>query len=261
MAAPIVLFIKANSDDVFLYWDLPDQHRFDGCLGFAIKRKMVHDGETTTDWLKNRVGFADQPAVEGETRPSTDWPFQRYNWTDHDVGQGDSVQYRIYPVIQDAAGHLTQDESRASEWGATIAIDEPKSGKASYYFNRGVPASQFVARYVRAHHLTATQFKDQVADHASPIRMFMGGYLLDEIKALVSSVAGKTHLPSRAEHAAHRASGLRRNTGGAPPVVIFHQHAFDQLAVRQAKQPFDGLPVERQPFADLLHYANACFGE
>ena len=56
-------------------------------------------------------------------------------------------------------------------------------------------------------------------------------------------VAGKTHLAGCTEHTAHCAARLRADTGRAARAVVFHQHAFDHLTIRQSPQPFDGLAV------------------
>jgi len=185
MAGTISLSFVANSDDVFLYWKVGGNGTIENCLGFAVRQTLKRESGVTTDWLKNRVGFTDQPAEPGETRPSTDWPFQRYSWTDHDVGVGDLVKYRVYPVIKDAQGHLTPDEAQASDWTPEIPVKSTVTGKIACYFNRGVSASQFVARYLVSHKISKSKLVDSIGDHASSLRSFMGGQLLEKLLGLL----------------------------------------------------------------------------
>ena len=62
-------------------------------------------------------------------------------------------------------------------------------------------------------------------------------------------VADESHLPGGAEHAAHRAAGLRADADGVPAGVA-HEHRFDGLAVVEAQQELAGEAVAA---VDLVH--------
>ena len=66
------------------------------------------------------MGFENQPATPGPggavARPSTEWPFQRFSWTYHDADTGDTVSYRVIPVIRDSGDNLQLVQAQASEW-------------------------------------------------------------------------------------------------------------------------------------------------
>jgi len=131
----------ANGDDCFLAWSFPNTK---GCLGFEIQRDLTRaDGTTSQIVLPNRVGFKKDNPKPYETKPSTDWPFQRYTWTDHSVGEGDSVTYTITPVMGPLANPAPAPAQAATvgPLKVTAAV-----GTAQALFNRGVLMSQFIAR-------------------------------------------------------------------------------------------------------------------
>jgi hypothetical protein len=39
-------------------------------------------------------------------KPSTEWPFQRFSWTDHDAETGDTVSYRVIPIVRNVMESL-----------------------------------------------------------------------------------------------------------------------------------------------------------
>ena len=106
---PVTLRVLVNEDDALLYWRIPAP--IPGCRGFAIERRIVAQGVAQAqDFLLNRMGFENQPLPPdpkgfGFSKPSTEWPFQRFSWTDHDAGTGDTVSYRVIPMIRAGNGH------------------------------------------------------------------------------------------------------------------------------------------------------------
>ncbi len=54
-----------------------------------------------------------------------------------------------------------------------------------------------------------------------------------------TQVPHESHLPGRAKDTTHRASGLRADTDGVPPLVA-HQDGLDRLAVAEAEEEFPG---------------------
>ena len=186
------LKVYTNEDDALLFWSIPEP--ISGCRGFAIDRRIKRKGKTETeeDFLPNRTGFekekvdakprAGQKAV---TKSSAEWPFQRFSWTDHDANTGDTVSYKVIPVIRNAAGELGLLESQASDWSPTKTL-QTAQGKFKPFFNRGFVMSQFMARYLEENNLSLKDFKDKIRDQDDEtIRLFLSG---DLRKALLAEL-------------------------------------------------------------------------
>jgi phosphatidylserine/phosphatidylglycerophosphate/cardiolipin synthase-like enzyme len=188
------LKVYVNEDDALLFWSLSAP--IAGCRGFAIARRKQKDskGDVVEDFLPNRTGFEnenvaaepveEQPAV---TKPSTEWPFQRFSWTDHDANTGDTVSYRVIPVIRGADGKLAQVEAEASDWSPGRKLGATAGGAFKPFFNRGFVMSQFMARYLKERGLTLAQFKQTISDEDDKtIRKFLSGdlrlALLDQLE-------------------------------------------------------------------------------
>jgi hypothetical protein len=197
------LKVYTNEDDALLFWSIPKP--IDGCRGFAIQRRIKRKGKKQTDetFLPNRTGFENEkvPAKANGNqkalrKPSTEWPFQRFSWTDHDANTGDTVSYRVIPVIRYKAKKLELLESNASPWSTNKKLAVP-DGKFKPFFNRGFVMSQFMARYLAENKLTLAAFKAQIKDknstigakHEKNIRLFLSGdlrlALLNELKTAV----------------------------------------------------------------------------
>ena len=94
--------LYSNGDDCFLVWSMPPTPN---CWGFALHRDLTTaGGKQFSGFLHNRIGFDGDDNPPHTHKPSTEWPFQRYTWTDHGVGQGDTVCYTISPVMKTANG-------------------------------------------------------------------------------------------------------------------------------------------------------------
>src|SRR3954453_17696741 len=144
------LKVYADEDDTLLFWSIPQP--IPGCRGFAIaRRKRNAQGKKTEDFLLNRTGFenekvAVQPEKEDQAavvKPSTEWPFQRFSWTDHDANTGDTVSYRVVPVLRNTAGKLILDEATASAFSAEKTLGNAPDARFAPFFNRGFVISQF----------------------------------------------------------------------------------------------------------------------
>ncbi len=184
---PVKLKVYTNEDDALLFWSISEP--IDACRGFAIaRRKKDPKGKKTEDFLPNRTGFEHEEVAakpeegqEAVTKPSTDWPFQRFSWTDHDANTGDTVSYRVVPVIRNAAGKLKLLESQASDWSPAKTLGATTTGTFKpfkAFFNRGFVMSQFMARYLAERKLSLKQFKDTIRDQDDKtIRQFLSGDL------------------------------------------------------------------------------------
>src|SRR5215468_10768004 len=106
----VKLKVYTNEDDALLFWSISAP--IDKCRGFAIaRRKRNANGQETDDFLLNRTGFENEivkptpkEAQTAVTKSSTEWPFQRFSWTDHDANTGETVSYRVIPIIRDDQG-------------------------------------------------------------------------------------------------------------------------------------------------------------
>jgi phosphatidylserine/phosphatidylglycerophosphate/cardiolipin synthase-like enzyme len=180
---PTKLKVYANEDDALLFWSIPEP--IAGCRGFAIARRKTHaQGKKTEGYLPNRMGFEKEPVAakakggqEAVTKPSTEWPFQLFSWTDHDANAGDTVSYRVVPVIRNEAGKLELIESQGSDWSPPKTL-ATTMGSFRPFFNRGFVMSQFMARYLSARKMSLSQFKDTIRDKDDKtIRSFLSGDL------------------------------------------------------------------------------------
>jgi phosphatidylserine/phosphatidylglycerophosphate/cardiolipin synthase-like enzyme len=192
IAMPLKTHLLVNCDDALLFWRVAAP--IAGCLGFAIEReRKLADGSAKAEVLDNRMGFKADKPKPGDHRPSTQWPFQRLWWTDHDVNLGDTVRYRVWPVLRQGA-KLTPLTAERSAWTAWQTLSGGKQDGYACFFNRGLVISQFMARYLeklRADKHLATRkealrfFKASLADHELPIRKFLSGTLRTEMLALM----------------------------------------------------------------------------
>lgn len=137
----------ANADEAFVVWNA---EKIPGCLGFALQRRQIEmNGRRRTAYVKNRMGFEDEPARPGENRPSDEWPFQRYSWLDYEVHNGDRVQYRVIPVYENPEGtNVRLDTDSASDWTSEITLSAA-GGDFQFYFNRSFMMSDFVGTSVK----------------------------------------------------------------------------------------------------------------
>lgn len=190
----VTLKVLCNTDDAFLVWKAD---KLAGCFGFAIERVWLKTEVAArvlgkSEYLLNRVGFpGDAAAAPGQHQTSDVWPFQRYNWTDHEVQFGDSVKYRIVPMVGRQPGRLEPRNDWASEWVAVDAI-QPDNGKMSCFFNRPLAASQWMARRAKADSIkTGAALVAAIANASDDgLRDFCGGSLIHELRRLFDHADG-----------------------------------------------------------------------
>lgn len=114
---------------------------------------------------------------EAVIRPSTEWPFQRFSWTDHDSNTGDTVSYRVIPMVRTPSGSLELLKTEASPWSPKKKLSTTTS-KFKPFFNRGFVMSQFMARYLAENKVSLGQFKKRIRDKDDEtIRRFLSGGL------------------------------------------------------------------------------------
>ncbi len=210
----IHLTVKAGADDAFIAWD---SGFIANCRGFALFRRVKRargsapspnaiSTATRTGFVEeivaSWVGFANGPNVDVGTRePTTVWPIQKYLWSDFAVNAGDEVAYRIVPMTG-AAAALKQEDSLASDWSETVVIGPSKSGKISCYFNRGIVASQWLARLLpkdadpkQDSRLKGAKLREIIGTPDDPIRNFLAGAIREKMLAMLDeSIAKKRHV-------------------------------------------------------------------
>lgn len=161
----IEIAVYSNSDDVFLAWrpdaDIPS------CLGFAIERKI--NGKVSV--LENRVGFSSSP--QRESMPSTEFPFQRLTWTDHEVGRGDRVSYRVRARVGTPD---SLSDGPISKWTNEIELT-PIYGDVEAYFNRGIVLSQFIGKLMAKNKWKPSDLRPNAAEVGNRTREFLAGEL------------------------------------------------------------------------------------
>jgi hypothetical protein len=170
----------ANCDDAFIVWR-PDR-KIDNCLGFALFRERNGKVECVPTW----VGFPGDWAKPGTQRPSTQWPIQKFMWTDYLADSGDVIRYRVVPMLGTRAD-LKEDAEGASEWTEPVEISPSAGAGTAAYFNRGVVASQWLARrlkYVPRKEQKA-KLKEIISDPKAKTRRFLAGAVREEILSLL----------------------------------------------------------------------------
>lgn len=130
----------ANCDDVYVVWKTAQPVQ--DCRGFALFRRRNGEEKAVSTW----VGFAeDEDAKSGTFKPSTEWPIQKFMWTDYMARSGDKLQYKVVPMVG-SRNNLTLAEASASDWSDEVAVTARNPGGVCAYFNRGIVASQWLAR-------------------------------------------------------------------------------------------------------------------
>ncbi|MEK9212943.1 phospholipase D-like domain-containing protein [Sphingomonas sp. 2378] len=198
---PIEIIVHPGVDSAFLAWRAPF---IDDCRGFALRRRIKRvagsaaspnatgvdaDGyveEIVASW----VGFANGPEVpEGTRKPTTEWPVQKYLWSDFAVEAGDEVSYRVAPMVgPESAMHEAVEQ--ALVWSAPVSIGAETEGRAACFFNRGIVASQWLARLLPDEN-PSTTLRKEIADPQSRIRGFLAGPIRDRLLSLLADAAAK----------------------------------------------------------------------
>ena len=189
--------VYSSADDVYLAWR-PDGP-IDRCRGFAIYRRV---GGGTAEPIPTWVGFEDAATSLTDSptgRPSTEWPVQKYMWTDYQVGRGQTVSYRVIPMIG-KAGKLRRSLVQASDWTPSITLGATSSQGIEASFNRGIVASQWLSRRLAKlpGNTPNTKLRTAIGTVGDPLRDFLAG---DARRAIIDFVREAAAAPTRALHA------------------------------------------------------------
>ena len=184
----VQLRVLHNGDDVFLIWR--SAKPISGCRGFAVYRERNGAVEIAQSW----AGFKNEKWEKGEHRPSTVWPIQKYMWSDYAPKMGDSVRYRIVPVVR-KNGKLQEAADMASEWSDKLKVDPQVSKRFACYFNRGIVATQWVQRLLGPEEKVQARrakLDDVITDYDNPhARNLLGGQLRDKMMSLLEEAKDK----------------------------------------------------------------------
>jgi phosphatidylserine/phosphatidylglycerophosphate/cardiolipin synthase-like enzyme len=179
--------VYVNADDALVRWAVDDLD--DRCLGFALQRRR---NGGAPEWLDNFLppGRADHQRAAFERSDVAH--FRCFSWTDHTVDAGDTVRYRVLPVMADAP---EPREDLASAWTAPRTLAAGGDTPYAAYFNRGFVMSQFVSRYLDAHFpgldrgRALRRLKGELTDHVeSAMRAKLGGQLRAALLDLLAAV-------------------------------------------------------------------------
>jgi phosphatidylserine/phosphatidylglycerophosphate/cardiolipin synthase-like enzyme len=180
-----------NGDDVFIAWKpkgiIPE------CRGFALLRKRNGVEEVVSTW----VGFEDDEPEDGERRASTNWPIQKYQWSDYMAAPGDTLQYRVVPMVGPDKANLKPDTGSASEWTGKITLSHQVTPKIEAYFNRGIVAAQWVSRRlgITAHNLQTAKLRKVIETPGDSFRNYLAGPLGARLFELLAEAAkDKRHI-------------------------------------------------------------------
>lgn len=172
--------IKWNNDYALIAWEYSEL--IPNCIGFALYRKR----NGIEKLVENQIGFANEP--KPNELPTNKFPIQRFVWTDFKVYDGDTINYRIVPVVLEnnivkevidkAIPYLENDVKIAT--GDTIQA----------YFNVGLVSSQFYSKWaVNANGQTLRPVDIVTADSTNKLRNFLGGELVKKLFELLDDVA------------------------------------------------------------------------
>lgn len=174
-----------NGDDTFIAWKpdgvIPD------CRGFALLRKRNGIEEVVSTW----VGFKDDVYPEGTRRASTNWPIQKYQWTDYMAKPGDTLQYRVLPMVGPDKNNLQPDTARASAWTKAITLSREAEPGIEAHFNRGIVAAQWVSRRlgVTDTNLQTAKLRTVITTPNDPFRTYLAGPLGSRLFEVLAAAA------------------------------------------------------------------------
>ena len=182
----ITIHVFAGMDDTVIVWK--PSGPIPGCRGFAIARRTINsDGKPAQpEFIETWVGFTGQvPTSADEHRSSQLWPVQRLIWTDYKPHFGDSVQYRVIPMLG-TADHLTPDESQASDWSNVVTLGNTHGEPFRAYFNRGIVSAQWLSHRM-GNDPTAKKLGTIIGTVGDKTRNFLAGDLRMTLLSLLSN--------------------------------------------------------------------------
>jgi hypothetical protein len=143
-AATIDIRGYSNSEGVLIVWRAGQ--RIDGCIGYALHRRVLNPGGVTEQLVQTYAEFPGiRPEAVGSSVPSKQRPIQNFRWFDRTHGE---VRYRVVPVTG-VPGNLFEAQGAHDGSGWTRWIT-PRTGQTPEYraFFNSVHSSQALARSI-----------------------------------------------------------------------------------------------------------------
>jgi phosphatidylserine/phosphatidylglycerophosphate/cardiolipin synthase-like enzyme len=177
----------ANCDSATIVWRT--DKRIPDCRGFALYRQAKDAaGQVSDAVVETWVGFENDPQAQSGTRkPSTAWPIQRFLWSDY-FADGLVVRYRVVPMLGQASNLKPADQTDSSSWSDWVTVATGQTQGIKAYFNRGIVASQWVARDLsKGDGGPQSALQNNILDPKSPLRQQLGGHLRAGLLALLAT--------------------------------------------------------------------------
>lgn len=183
--------IRYNNDHALIAWYYGESILH--CIGFALYRKKNNDPE---ELVENQIGFADEPLLGKTTpKPSNKYPLQRFVWTDFKVNNGDTVNYKVVPIVFEGGIVKESAEHHIDYLENPVTIGT--GTKLQAYFNVGLVSSQFYAHWaVNTNGKPLKPVTIVEADATNPIRNFLGGELTKKLFDVLDAIKNQpnTHI-------------------------------------------------------------------
>jgi phosphatidylserine/phosphatidylglycerophosphate/cardiolipin synthase-like enzyme len=182
MSKDVSIVAHANCDDAYVIWRYPEP--IEECRGFALLRKTER-GEVEP--VQTFIPFAGEERESGEHRPSTEWPIQRFGWTDVFAKPGKTLSYQVVPMVG-KAGELKEAMGHASPWSDPVEVSADAGDGLSLYFNRGVLATQSVARRLKGDEPWTKRLRKMIATPGDRTREYLSGELRLAMRRMLGEV-------------------------------------------------------------------------
>jgi phosphatidylserine/phosphatidylglycerophosphate/cardiolipin synthase-like enzyme len=180
MTEAISIVAHANCDDTYVVWRYPKA--IPDCRGFALYRKPRGGAEEPVHTF---IPFAGEDHKPGEHRPSSEWPIQKFAWSDVLARAGETVSYRVVPMVG-KAGSLKEATGQASPWSDPVAVTADCGNGFSAYFNRGVLATQSVARRLKGDEPWGKKLRTMIATPGNITREYLSGELRPALRRVLA---------------------------------------------------------------------------
>ncbi|QNI30841.1 hypothetical protein H7849_17190 [Alloacidobacterium dinghuense] len=169
--------VFVNCDMTLIAWQADG--KIPECRGFALERQVRGAaGDAKDGFVNTYVGFEGQQHTSGEAQPSTVWPVQRYIWNDYAPSQGQTVRYRVVPMLGPASNLRQAPQSQWSDWSDWITVGTAQTPGFKAYFNRGIVGAQFLSRqFSSSADFTKALTGDINSNRPNAVRTFLSGPL------------------------------------------------------------------------------------
>lgn len=106
---------------------------------------------------------------------------------------GDTLQYRVLPMVGPDKDNLRPDTDGASTWTDEITLTHEVTPHIGAYFNRGIVAAQWVSRRlgITATNLQSKKLETVINTPDDPFRNYLAGPLGARLFELLDSAANE----------------------------------------------------------------------